>query len=578
MADREEIQAKLDQVKKSQEEFGIMIRNALNANTPEGDADAAIMDTEFEKLEVERLRLEAMLEVGPGEDILKSLPKAGAGAGAALDFVANLLPMAQKFGADQAVNLMRILGVEGKKLEDYKEVLEAVSQMYGPRGLLPKDPTDIPSIRKGLADITGGATEYKPQTVPGEYTGTIMEFAGGAAALPIGGPVRSIASSVLPALGSETAGQTARKYAPEYEELARFGAALGTPAVTSSITQPITRRMTIGPAENVYGYLPGSQRAQNVDLLKQMGMRDISAGQQIGSATLQKLEDVVEPTLSQKTDLTKMVLQRAGIEDGLATPNVIDKRAKELGKVFDDAEASVQEGFDISEGEKLLSLFDDAQNMLAQGKVVGKTKQIIDAFSDSSVLGEAVSVEQLKKARFDLQKVMQSSLKSADDVNYNLANDVLEVIDDMIERNVVKYNPKLLPTLQKTRNDYRALLTAERAVSGKGTDAASGLITPNALDTAVKVREGKTATTRLRGTDVAEISRAASEVLAPLPTVAAGSRRDVGGIAQAVRDFIPGYLARSQQDLLPMGSQDAISKIIQEQLLRSTGGLLTIPD
>ena len=37
---------------------------------------------------------------------------------------------------------------------------------------------------------------------------------------------RSITSSILPALGSETAGQTARKYAPEYEQLARFAAAL----------------------------------------------------------------------------------------------------------------------------------------------------------------------------------------------------------------------------------------------------------------------------------------------------------------------------------------------------------------
>lgn len=554
------------------------IKAALADGSPEAIKDASEMDAEYERLKSLKATQEAAQTPSEIDDIIKSLPKAGAGAGAALDFVSNLLPMAQKFGADQAVNLMRILGVEGKKLEDYKEVLEAVSQMYGPRGLLPKDPTDIPSIRKGLADITGGATEYEPQTVPGEYAGTIMEFAGGAAALPIGGPVRSIASSILPGVASETAGQTARKYAPEYEQLARFGAALTTPVVTSSIAQPITRRMTIGPAEDVYGYLEGSQRAANVDLLKQMGMRDISAGQQIGSATLQKLEDVVEPTLRQKTDLTRMVLQRAGIEEGLATPNVIDKRAKELGKVFDEAEASVQEGFDINEGEKLLSLFDNAKSMLSQGTIVGKTKNIIDEYSNSSVIGDVISPEQLKKARFDLQEVMKSSLKSADNVNYNLANDVLEVIDDMIERNVVKYNPKLLPTLQKTRSDYRTLLTAERAVSGKGTDAASGIITPNALDTAVKVREGKTATTRLRGTDVAEISRAASEVLSSLPTVAAGSRRDVGGIAQAVRDFIPGYLARSQQDLLPMRSQDAISKIIQEQLLRSTGGLLTIPD
>lgn len=575
MANREEIQAKLDQVKKSQEEFGIMIRNALNANTPEGDADAATMDAEFEKLEVERLRLEGMLEVSPGEDILKSLPKAGAGAGAALDFVANLLPMAQKFGADQAVNLMKVLGVEGKKLEDYRKILDDFAKVFGPTSLLPED---VPSIRQGIADVTGGATEYKPQTVPGEYAGTLMEFAGGAAALPIGGPARSIASSILPALGSETAGQTARKYAPEYEQLARFAAALSTPAVTAPATQSISRRMTLGPADEIYGNVPGSQRAENVDLLKQMGMRDISAGQQIGSATLQKLEDVVEPTLSQKTDLTKMVLQRAGIDKGLATPNVIDKRAKELGKVFDEAEASVKEGFSISEGEKLLTLFDDANEMLSIGNIVTKTKKIIDEFSNSAVTGDAISYEQLKLARENLRKVMKSSIRSADDVNYDLANDVLEVIDDMIERNVLKYNPKLLPTLQKTRSDYRALLTAEKAVSGKGTDAASGIITPNALDTAIKNREGVTATTRLRGTDLAEISRAASEVLAPLPTVSAAGRRDVGGIAQAVRDFIPGYIARSQQDLLPMRSQDAISKIMQEQLLRSTGGILTIPD
>ena len=551
------------------------IKAALADGSDEAIEEASILDAEYEKLKARKDSIEVAEMPSEIDDVLKSLPKAGAGAGAALDFVANLLPMAQQFGADQAVNLMRTLGVEGEKLEDYTKILNDFAKTFGPAGLLPEN---APSIRQGIADVTGGATEYKPQTVPGEYAGTLMEFAGGAAALPIGGPVRSIVQSLVPALGSETAGQTARSYAPEYEELARFAAALGTPVVASSITQPITRRMTLGPPDQIYGNVPGSQRAQNVDLLKEMGMKDISAGQQVGSATLQKLEDVVEPTLSQKTDLTKMVLQRAGIEDGMATPNVIDKRAKELGKVFDDAEASVKEGFEISEGEKLLTLFDDAENMLSQGKIVGKTKKIIDAFSDNSVSGEAVSVAQLKTARFDLQKVMQSSLKNQDQVNYNLANDVLEVVDDMIERNVLKYNPKLLPTLQKTRTDYRALLTAERAVSGKGQDAASGLITPNSLDTAVKVREGVKATTRLRGTDVADISRAASEVLSPLPTVSAAGRRDIGGIAQGIKDFIPGYIARSQQDLLPMSSQDAISKIMQEQLLRSAGGLLTIPD
>ena len=553
------------------------IRAALADGSDQAIEEASILDAEYEQLKARKASIEAAQTPSEIDDVIKSLPKAGAGAGAALDFVANILPYAQEVGIDGAIQLMKLLGMDGEKLKNNSKVMKDFARLFGPAGLLPNK-ENMPSIRQGISNLTGGATEYKPQTVPGEYAGTISEFAGGAAALPIGGPVRSIVSSLIPGASSELAGQTARKYAPEYESLARFAAALGTPAVTAPVTQSISRRMTLGPADQIYGNVQGSQRAANVDLLKQMGMGNISAGQQIGSATLQKLEDVVEPTLTQKTDLTKMVLQRAGIEDGLATPNVIEKRAKELGKVFDDAEASVKEGFDITEGEKLLRLFDDANEMLSIGNIVGKTKKIIDEFSNSAVTGDAISYAQLKLARENLRKVMKSSLRSADDVNYDLANDVLEVIDDMIERNVLKYNPKLLPTLQKTRSDYRALLTAEKAVSGKGTDAASGIITPNALDTAIKNREGVTATTRLRGTDLAEISRAASEVLAPLPTVAAGSRRDVGGIAQAVRDFIPGYIARSQQDLLPMGSQDAITKIMQEQLLRSTGGLLTIPD
>ena len=553
------------------------IKAALADGSDQAIEEASILDAEYEQLKARKASIEAAQTPSEIDDVIKSLPKAGAGAGAALDFVANLLPMAQEFGVDQAVNLMRALGVEGEKLDYYSDIMKDFGRLFGPAGLLP-DRENMPSFRQGISDLTGGATEYKPQTVPGEYFGTGMEFLGGAAALPIGGPMRSMAQSLFPAFASETAGQTARKYAPEYEELARFAAALSAPVVGSTITQPITRRMTLGPPDQIYANVPGSQRAQNVDLLKQMGMENITAGQQTGSANLQRLEDVVEPTLSQKTDLTKMVLQRAGINDGMATPNVIDKRAKELGNIFDEAEASVREGFDISEGEKLLRLFDDANEMLSQGKIVGKTKNIIDKFSDNSVSGNAISYAQLKLAREDLRKVMKSSLTSQDQINYNLANDVLEVIDDMIERNVLKYNPKLVPQLTKARTDYRALLTAERAVSGKGTDAASGIITPNALDTAVKVREGVNVTTRVKGTDVAEISRAASEVLAPLPTVAAGSRRDIGGIAQGIRDFIPGYLARSQQDLLPMNSQDAITKLMQEQLLRSTGGLLTIPD
>ena len=230
------------------------IKAALADGSEQAIEEASILDAEYEQLKAKKASIEAAQTPSEIDDVIKSLPKAGAGAGAALDFVANLLPMAQEFGVDQAVNLMRVLGVEGEKLDYYSDIMKDFGKLYGPAGLLPEN---VPSFRQGISDLTGGATEYKPQTVPGEYTGTIAEFGGGALALPIGGPIRSIVQSLVPALASETAGQTARNYAPEYENLARFAAALGAPVVASSITQPITRRMTLGPPDQIYGNVPG---------------------------------------------------------------------------------------------------------------------------------------------------------------------------------------------------------------------------------------------------------------------------------------------------------------------------------
>ena len=68
---------------------------------------------------------------------------------------------------------------------------------------------------------------YQPQTTAGEYARTAGEFApaaiGGA-----GGLVRRGAQALIPAVASETAGQAARQFAPEYEDAARIGTAIAT--------------------------------------------------------------------------------------------------------------------------------------------------------------------------------------------------------------------------------------------------------------------------------------------------------------------------------------------------------------
>jgi hypothetical protein len=70
---------------------------------------------------------------------------------------------------------------------------------------------------------------YQPQTTPGKYSRTVGEFAPSALAGP-GGVLRKTATTVLPAIASEAAGQLAE--GSDYEALARGGAAVATALAT----------------------------------------------------------------------------------------------------------------------------------------------------------------------------------------------------------------------------------------------------------------------------------------------------------------------------------------------------------
>lgn len=98
----------------------------------------------------------------------------------------------------------------------------------------------IPKINVGqtLSDAVGAT--YQPKYLPGQYVNTLAEFA--PAALGGGGGAASrLASVVIPALASETAGQAAK--GTEMEPFARFGGALlgsGGAAGAGRLTSPTT--------------------------------------------------------------------------------------------------------------------------------------------------------------------------------------------------------------------------------------------------------------------------------------------------------------------------------------------------
>lgn len=101
---------------------------------------------------------------------------------------------------------------------------------------LPQSPMSGQTMRGGLSTITGGVSDYQPQTTAGEYARTIGEFAPGAVAFG-GAGVGSIARNLLaPSIASETAGQVTE--GSELEPYARVAGALAGGTAANAISRP----------------------------------------------------------------------------------------------------------------------------------------------------------------------------------------------------------------------------------------------------------------------------------------------------------------------------------------------------
>lgn len=484
------------------------------------------------------------------------------GASETAGFVSKALPALETGIQAGGLKLMQALGLAGK--EDVQAAMPAA-------------PTMQSQLPEAMARLTRGYSEQRApaDNVPAQYAETIGEFAGGALAFPFGGPLRAAKQAIVPALASESAGQVAQTYAPEYESQARLLAALGVPVAQVAAT-PALRRMAIGDPEEVRGYLAGTKRPESVQTLKSAGVEDISAGQQIGSEQLMRLEGRVSPTLKSQAQLTKAALREAGVTgDVLATPSVLNKRRNELGAVFDLADDAVVLPPSMQEGSRMSMAVNDAMQDVTVGKVPDRLVNIADKFINAAAGRIQISANDLSKLRTDLSKQLTRFAKENDQVNYQLAYDMNEIVDDMIQRNVGTSSPELLDDLLKARKEYRSFLTAENAVNRAGSDASAGIITPAALASAARKREG-VAVRRGTGTDLSEIASSAEEVLLPLPTVMAGGQRMIPSQVQSALELLPSMVARQQQGTLPLPLVPAMSAQLGEKLARQTGGLLAI--
>lgn len=99
-------------------------------------------------------------------------------------------------------------------------------------------PLSAQSLQSGMSSLTGGATDYQPQTTAGEYARTVGEFLPGGLALKgaqtVGQAIKY--GAALPAFASETAGQLTKGTA--FEPYARVAGALAGGFVGSRAGAP----------------------------------------------------------------------------------------------------------------------------------------------------------------------------------------------------------------------------------------------------------------------------------------------------------------------------------------------------
>lgn len=392
-----------------------------------------------------------------------------------------------------------------------------VLRMMGkePMAPLPQGET----MPEAASRLTGGLSEYRSPTTLGQYAGTVGEFAGGAAMMPMGAaPLRAIGMSVAPALASETAGQLAQRVSPENENMARLLGAIAAPVGLEGLKAG-ARRALAGPEARMMR--EGSERAASAGLLERAGV-PMTAGQKIGSERLMRLEGVEATDLSTVEGVTKSAMRMLGSDAPRATPKALAERKQSLGAVFDRAEQVVDEVPTAADVQAALRIKQNFEDISSDPNLPRVVQEALDRITESAQTGKPISGATIAEFRTRLGKAVQSS---KGDERAVAAMAMSEALDNILERGVSRVDPDLYNVLRDTRGKYRDYLTVLRAQNRSGSEARSGLITPNALGTAARLREGTKYITGEGRSPLGDLAFAAEEVVASLPTVSAGGAR-----------------------------------------------------
>ena len=329
---------------------------------------------------------------------------------------------------------------------------------------------DASHFRKGMENLTGGASEYQPTTTAGKYAGTIGEFVpgavgaaltGGESLLPAIG--KGIVTSIIPGAASEAAGEATA--GTKWEPVARAGAAILGGKLSTNAEAALRPAAEIQSAGGAFGDI----RANHLKVLQDNGI-SLPAGLKTGSPEVQAIEGSTGKGASLYGSLnpqyTGKTMRDYLWSDTPAVSNhsMTQAHSRILG-VMKDKLDNITLIPDPAVSQNLSHALADAASLSTNATeyVSKKIQNFSDTMANHALTQTPMNTGAVLTLRTDLGKVIAGDGTLA---SKRSASAALDAIDDMIDGHYMSIGtPKALADLQQlkaARMAYRNYLAVEQ--------------------------------------------------------------------------------------------------------------------
>ena len=371
--------------------------------------------------------------------------------------------------------------------------------------------------RRLMSRLTGGYSDRQPENRAEEYTRTIGEFLPSAVAFGGLNPASLTMGGLIPALGSETAGQVVRgidaprpswmpEIVPSAETIARIGGAIVSPMAVNKVRTTITPNPV---APNKTMRLDAAKRFDEEGIPYTAGQKTASTKQQYresetGGAPYAALKD------AQQSGFNRAALKRLGVDADEANEIVMGKAHQIASDKYTALTSThsirpqVQLGRDLN--ATVRSYLDKTDNPAPIVKEV--VSEIRNAINTKGVItGEKYQ---------SLITRLRNAGAGNDPDRMMVTRQLRENLDDAMERSIAATKPSDLGKWKDARKNWRDLIAVEDTLKS-GAGGTEGIISPVKLRQVTAEQRGarKSAQTGVHDDDLHGLAKAGAIITKP---------------------------------------------------------------